>query len=460
MPPLLLTRLLQSALPDLSATGRAVVSALGCRNGDAPPAAEVAAWVGLRNRHQLARLLRRDGLPPLTELAGWARVLYWTLEAEATGASLLQLAHRDGMDPAAAYRLVRRVTGQRWTEVRRAGVSRTMSRFPARRAGDPAYAPRPAARSGNTGLPLVPPRFAEGPRRALTPRHPDGILAGRVRVAGSPFDVALSRNGIGYVTCIHAAAVECVQSQPPHPIHRIPTGPVPTRFLFGPSEERALVTLQFADEVAVIDLAGRRRTGGIPVPGNPLAATVSPNGRILYVTTNRDLLCRIELARGRLIASVAIPQAGYDLALHPDAPRLYVPTWKAGQLLEVDAESLQTLRTFDLGGIVQDVVVAQDGLTLYAANQRGWLDVIHLGTGRLAGRLDLGAPAISLALSPDDAVLYAGLVFSGRVLAIDQRALAITRVIHTGGKPRRIAFDRVGRTAVVANEAGWVDFVI
>ena len=75
MPPLRLTSLLQTALPDLSSASRAVVNTLGCLNGNAPPARELATWVGLRDRYQLARALRRDGLPPLEQLAGWTREL-------------------------------------------------------------------------------------------------------------------------------------------------------------------------------------------------------------------------------------------------------------------------------------------------------------------------------------------------------------------------------------------------
>ena len=100
MPPLRLTNLLQGVLAHLSPASRAVLSTLACRNGDAPSANEVAAWVGLRNRQQLARTLERDGLPPLEQLAGWTRVLYWMLEAESTGMSLFQLARRENEDPA------------------------------------------------------------------------------------------------------------------------------------------------------------------------------------------------------------------------------------------------------------------------------------------------------------------------------------------------------------------------
>src|SRR5712692_4730835 len=109
MPLLPLTSLLQTALPGLSRVGRAVVSTLACGNGAAPSAHEIAVSVGLRDRHQLARRLRHDGLPPLEQLAGWTRVLHWILEEHSTSASLLQLARRDHVDPATAYRLVRRV---------------------------------------------------------------------------------------------------------------------------------------------------------------------------------------------------------------------------------------------------------------------------------------------------------------------------------------------------------------
>src|SRR2546430_8028242 len=129
MPPLPLTALLQTALPRMSLASRAVISALGCLNGKPPCAGEIAAWVGLRDRFQLARALRRDGLPPLEQLAGWARVLYWVLEAESGDRSLLELARREQLDPAVAYRLVHRVTGLRWSQVRRAGLAAMLARF-------------------------------------------------------------------------------------------------------------------------------------------------------------------------------------------------------------------------------------------------------------------------------------------------------------------------------------------
>src|SRR6266699_2684108 len=184
MPPLRLTNMLHAALPELSSASRAVVSALGCLNGNAPPARDLAAWMGLRDRYQLARVLRRDGLPPLEQLAGWTRVLYWVLEAESGDRSLLELARREQLDPAVAYRLVHRVTGLRWSQVRRAGLAAMLARF-REGCGDRATTRTPVAAAGPRDRPSwarCEPGWAQ-PRRASL-GHPAAVLSERLPVAG------------------------------------------------------------------------------------------------------------------------------------------------------------------------------------------------------------------------------------------------------------------------------------
>src|SRR5467141_1808269 len=129
MPPLPLAKILNVALPSLSGEARAVVDVLACKNGLLPAAGDVATFVGLRTRHQVARTLRRASLPPLEELAGWTRLFYWVLQSEQTGASLLALARESHIEPATCYRLVRRLMGQPWSHVRRGGIAGAILRF-------------------------------------------------------------------------------------------------------------------------------------------------------------------------------------------------------------------------------------------------------------------------------------------------------------------------------------------
>src|SRR5512144_1812366 len=98
MAPLSLTAKLHAALPWVSPQARAILTWLAACNGSIGSAEHLARVVALRSRFQLARLLRRDGLPPVGELAAWTRVLYWLHHAEADGSPLARLALADGLD--------------------------------------------------------------------------------------------------------------------------------------------------------------------------------------------------------------------------------------------------------------------------------------------------------------------------------------------------------------------------
>ncbi len=84
----------------------------------------LAAAVGLSNRFALSRLLSRYRLPSLTDLRGCLRVLQWLRTWETDRVPLSHQALKNGEDPAAWYRTVKRVTGQDWSELK--GSSTTL----------------------------------------------------------------------------------------------------------------------------------------------------------------------------------------------------------------------------------------------------------------------------------------------------------------------------------------------
>jgi hypothetical protein len=463
-----LARILSTALPSLPREARAVVELLACTNGQLPAGDEVVTLLGLRTRHQVARVLRRAGLPPLEELAGWTRVLYWLNQAERTGRSLLQLARESQLEPATCYRLVRRLTGQPWSRVRRDGVAGAVNRFRTAFNGNLAPAPttRPflfppsriselVALSSNAPSPSAPKSTPVSGRQ-----HPQGVLAGRLSMSGYPFDVAIARDGTAWLTRGHAAVLEHIRLDPLGSMGFIPVGVVPTRVIVAPSGERAWVTNQFTKDVAVVDLVRQFRVGAIPTDGDPLGAVASPDGRALYVTTNLDQLLVIAVGGdgGRVTRSVSLPHACTELAIHPAGQRIYAPCWRAGVFVELDARTLTMLRRFDLGGIPFGSAVTADGLRLFCGNEKGWLDVVHLTTGKTTRR-QFGTPLEEIALTPDQAFLYVSLRAAGRVAIVDAHSLETVSMLETGGLPRHIAFDGTGRVALIANQSGWVDLV-
>src|SRR5881409_2325576 len=112
--------LIHRALPGLSFRTGALVDALLLAGGGVGTAGALASHFGLGSRFQLAALLRADGLPPLHPLSGWITLLVWTWEWEEQETSLCRAALRTGKEPAACYRLVPRITGAQWAEVRTA----------------------------------------------------------------------------------------------------------------------------------------------------------------------------------------------------------------------------------------------------------------------------------------------------------------------------------------------------
>jgi DNA-binding beta-propeller fold protein YncE len=481
MPQLPLAKILNVALPSLSGEARAVLDVLACKNGMLPPAGDVATFLGLRTRHQVARTLRRASLPPLEELAGWARLFYWVLQWEQTGASLLALARQSHLEPATCYRLVRRLMGQPWSRVRRGGIAGAVLRFRSiwRENGMHQLALQPylqaaarqeAARGASGALAVGAGNFRpefniravrQPPRSAAEQlRRPRGVIAARLGIAGYPFDVAIAPDGSAWLTRVHAAVLERLQLQPLSSMGVIRVGVAPTRVIIAPSGERAWVTNQFTRDVAVVDLSSRRRTGSIAMEDNPLGAALSPDARTLYVTTNLDRLVVFALTDtgGRIVRSTSVPQACTELVAHPAGNRVYTPTWKAGTILEFDARTLAVLHRYEVGGQPLGTAISADGLRLYCGNENGWIDLVHLPTGKIVRRT-FDTPVDEVALTPDQTVLYASLRTAGRIALVDAHTLASVGTIETGGLPRHIAFDALGSVAVVANEAGWVDVV-
>ena len=144
MPEDMLASLLHAALPWVSPQGRAIIDALApARDRIASPSL-LAVRLGFRDRHHLARMLRREGLPPYAELAAWTRLLAWTVAWEDAGTSLSRSALDTLTDPAVCYRAVKRLTGIRWREVCKRGTPWVLAQLRDRCRIPPAVRPSPA----------------------------------------------------------------------------------------------------------------------------------------------------------------------------------------------------------------------------------------------------------------------------------------------------------------------------
>lgn len=107
----------------ISPVGRRVIEMLATSDGSGLRASEVAELAGCANRQRLTRIIARDGLPPLQELRWWIRLTRWVVEWERVEVALFRLALRERLDPAFCYRVIKKLTGIGWSQVRSRGLS-------------------------------------------------------------------------------------------------------------------------------------------------------------------------------------------------------------------------------------------------------------------------------------------------------------------------------------------------
>lgn len=289
----------------------------------------------------------------------------------------------------------------------------------------------------------------------------DTSIVTRLPLSARPYGVAANSSRVVYVSRLDAARLERVDLPTMAFTAGVNVGAVPTFVTFNPAGTTAYVTNQLSGTVGVVDVASNVQASTIPVLGDPFIVRVSPDNQLVWVTTNVNSLFAINVGSTTVAHRFDFtdgPSAG--LAFHPTNDSLVYASVIGGVVHEIDFRRDTVLRTFFVGGLPQAIAVAPDGSELYLANESaGELQVVNLRTGSLLAPVFLGGGPFDLALSPDGTKIWVTLQGAGLVSVLDRATRTILRTIVTGGRPRRVAFDPGSATVVVANEAGWVDFI-
>jgi len=291
------------------------------------------------------------------------------------------------------------------------------------------------------------------------PTHPRGNAVARIPFGGRTYAVAISPWNVVYVTQPDAASLARIGLRTGRALKAIAVGRMPTGLTFSAGGARAYVANQFSHSISVVYFPGDSQAREISVPGDPFFTALARDNRRLLVTTNVDSVFVIDLDSLTVRGVVGLPAAGITIVFDPPGTHAYVSVPDAGVVSELDMSNLHEVRRFAVGQRPQGLAVSPDGAELYIADEREQaVKIWDLRSGTLRTSVALEGPAWDLQLTPDSTQLYVGLL-DGAVQILDRADRSVVRTVRLGGRPRRIAFDRSGTTAVVANEAGWVDIL-
>jgi DNA-binding beta-propeller fold protein YncE len=295
--------------------------------------------------------------------------------------------------------------------------------------------------------------------------HPAGTPSGRLAVTGSPSGIAVSPNGIAFVTLFDRNEIARFDVGTPTRLMSSIAIPVhPSHAAFSRDGNTALVASAGEGNdwvVYSVDVRSGKLTYARDMQNVPYRVAMAPDDSRFYVLMYGDLTQVYAYPLTGLLDRpqsyvIQVPGLSRAIAVSPTTGAVFVTTnYRVARLDPITLE-IQAI-TGPVAVASEDVVVSADGSRVWFGSQTGTLVALDATSLEKVAEIATGDNIRGLALSPDGTQLWATAL--GDLLVIDPvRASIVTRVA-LGGTPGHVAFDRAGTTAFVTNEQGWVDVV-
>jgi DNA-binding beta-propeller fold protein YncE len=190
--------------------------------------------------------------------------------------------------------------------------------------------------------------------------------------------------------------------------------------------------------LAVVDVDDRVVRSLIPVGRGAVDALALPDNRRVLVSLvwRSGQLAVVDIEQGRTVGSVAGIDLPRRMALSPDGAHVYVPSMSRGQVLRLDAHTLEITGTCAVDGRPVAVAVSPDSRRLYvAAFWAGRVDVLNTDDLSVVSQLSIGAQPERLAVSPDGALLYVACLdgFFVVVDTVEEKIIETAKMYTEGG---------------------------
>lgn len=206
------------------------------------------------------------------------------------------------------------------------------------------------------------------------------------------------------------------------------------------SAERAYVTCQNGDALAVIDLDGGAAVQTWSVPGKPAGIAVG-KGAVYTVAPDAKVVRRHD-PDGTVAAEVTLDGGPIGTALDAARGRLFVSDWYNARLWVLDAATLEEQRALETGAAPAGVALSRDGRWLATADRDAdRVSLFDAETLELKHAVTVGTRPFGLRFGPGDG-LFVGNVGSNDVSVVDPVVGTVTATIPVGERPYGVTFTR------------------
>lgn len=208
--------------------------------------------------------------------------------------------------------------------------------------------------------------------------------------------------------------------------------------------------------ISVIDTTRNAVGASIQISIAPRDVVITADGRFAYVSGVPSGLSVLDTSTNTISGTVADVLTDGGMAVRPGGQFIYVASGcrssdancRFSGVSVIDTQSNTISATIPLAGAPAGVAVSLDGRFVYVMNTtepgEDAIAVIDAATNTLAGSIRIGETFCRIAAGPSNQFVYATNCHTGRVVAVDTVAGAVTATIPVPGSPCDIAIAVLG----------------
>ena len=209
--------------------------------------------------------------------------------------------------------------------------------------------------------------------------------------------------------------------------------------------------------IRIVDLASGAVTSSVSLQYTPWRLTLSPDESRLYAVGSNGHVWMIPTSGGVPVVTTLPAEMG-GVRVSPSGGSVYVSSWQS-KVWRLDPATLAIQSSSVIGGQgASDLVVTANGSELYVLFDSGDLFRVNAATLERTAYLPVAAGSARMAVTPDSAQLYLSSYF-GTLTVVSRTSFTVVTSRDLGGTPHGIAFDKLGKTALISNENDWIDVV-
>jgi YVTN family beta-propeller protein len=293
--------------------------------------------------------------------------------------------------------------------------------------------------------------------------HPSGQLATTLPVDDRPEGIAISATGLVYVTRYDFAGLSSFVLPALTPMSGAVVPATALDVSFSPQGDLAFVANRDQQSIAVVNVVLGSVIDSIPVGGHPLRVLTHPTAGVVFATTDLDSAYKISTSTHSILARSFLPSATsgsgpLGIAISPDGLTLYVCGGLGNEITTLSVATFAITDTMNIAPsfFPSDIAISPSGDTLYVASSGG-IELYDLASHAFLTGIPLPG-LFAIKMTPDSTALYASA--DDRIYVVDRASLIVADTVDlVSGPARRLAFDKYGKVAMVANESGFVHLI-